>query len=45
MRRLKKGAVTYGREMVISPEPTRRKMLFETRIENFQGLKGYTNKL
>jgi hypothetical protein len=35
MSRLKKGAVSYSREMAIFPEPIRRKMLFEIRIENF----------
>jgi hypothetical protein len=44
MRRLKKGAVSYGRGTAIFLEPTRRKMLFEIKIENFQGPKDYTNK-
>jgi hypothetical protein len=44
MRRLKKGVVSYGRGTAISLEPTRRKTLFETKTENFQGPKNYTNK-
>lgn len=45
IRRPKKGAVSYGRVMAMFPEPTRRKMLFKIRIENFQGQKAYTTTL
>jgi hypothetical protein len=34
MRRPKKGAVSYGREIAIFLEPIRRKMLFEIRIKS-----------
>jgi hypothetical protein len=44
MRRPKKGAVSYGRGTAIFLEPTRRKMLFEIKIGNFQEPKYYTNK-